>query len=145
MLNEIAWQTFWLAIMTVFVLYYSVIYWFYFRGNAISFYPKNPAVFESGAGMSRVQEEDIIVNACLDEINAFFEEKKKCRTVRADVLNGLQHIFQKYPSIKGSYQEAIQKVIATQCANSCGIQIDCDDIGKMWLGIKKSLFPWEVL
>ena len=135
MLNEIAWQTFWLAIMTVFVLYYSVIYWFYFRGNAISFHPKHPGVIESSdAGISRVQEEDIIVHACLDEISAFIEEKKKYRTVKADVLNGLQHIFQKYPSIKGSsYQEAIQKVIATQCTNSCGIQIDCDDIGKVWL------------
>jgi hypothetical protein len=135
MFNAISWQTYWLTMMPLLALYYLLVYWILFRKRFSHLLLKNVGR-TSIAGSSTIPQmgEEVIVNACLDEINAFFEEQKKCKAEKDEVLYGIQHIFLKYPSLKGSsYRQAMQKVIATQCANSCLIQISSDDIGKVWM------------
>jgi len=157
MLNTISWQGYWLSIALSLAGYYLTVYLLYFRSdfkislpprrkspNADAFLqPRSEGVQETGIDFSHHPEfqkpdpgsDEHFVYALIDEVAAYFNEVKKGRVVKEELLFALQRIAAKYPAIKDSaYKESIGSVIISEANHHCSVQITSEEMGHVWLG-----------
>jgi len=147
MFSNISWHQYisFLAVSTA--LYYLVVYFVYFR-NAIgtSVLQKGKAfnseltVKEQASGLfdqNDHEEQNLqnVVYACMDELNAYFENQKASKPIKSEMMFALYSVLQKYPSLRNSdYKESITNVIATQCENICSIHLSAEELKGVWFG-----------
>ena len=150
MFSNISWQQYWTTLIVITLAYYFVIYLVYFR-KAVPLSSKKqmfdlhtsgkeerqPTLFEAddaGVAQTVKESEENIVHACLDELNAFFENGKKIKVVKSELMFGLCSILQKYPSLRNSdYKESLTNLIAMQCENICSIHLSAEELKGVWL------------
>ena len=146
MFNTISWQEYFTFLLTTIAVYYLVVYLLYFKGKngrlqtvQGSFSNEKPSK-EQRATLFDQQlntEENLqpIVHACMDELNAFFENQKRKKAIKSELMFGLHTILQKYPSLRNSdYRESLTNVIATQCEAICSIHLSAEELKDVWLG-----------
>jgi hypothetical protein len=148
MFNTISWQSYWTVIAIATSGYYLFVYLVYFKRNVgmifqnenqttkASLHPKEdhqPSLFED---LSNVEDNlENTAYACMDELNAFFENSKKSKAERSEVMVALQSLLQKYPSLKNSeFRQSITNVIATECENICSIHLSAEELKGVWFG-----------
>lgn len=151
MFSNISWQEYWTSIIVITLAYYLVIYLLYFKKSLQLSSPKQefnldtsikgeskPTLFEvenSGTGLTMNENQVHVIEACMDELNAFFDNQKKTKAVKSELMFGLYTILQKYPSLRSSdYKESLTNVIATQSENICSIHLSADDLKGVWFG-----------
>jgi hypothetical protein len=157
MFNTISWQSYWIAIAAGTAVYYLFVYLFYFKGSVGIISLKDhsqgpntpalsqtkepemqPSLFDRGYSdhRSSIEEnEDHIIEACMDELNAFFDNQRKSKAVKSELMYALYTILQKYPSLRNSdYKESLSNVISTQCENICSIHLSAEELKGVWLG-----------
>lgn len=160
MFNNISWQGYWLTIALLSAGYYLTVYLFYFRNDfKVFFNRKNggndtlsfvspgkdleqettngePPLFDGKEFQSPEQDsEEAIVYACIDEIDAFFKERKKNKCIKEELVFSLQLILKKYPTLKNSqYKASLTNVIVGQCEHNCSIHLNADDVACVWFG-----------
>ena len=158
MFNNISWQGYWLSIALLCAGYYLSIYLLYFRNDfkilsgrktsegsfemaAVSRPLKTtPGLSESDTEAEEFQNpdknsEEAIVYACIDELDAFFNEAKKRKCLKEEIISSLHSILKKYPSLKQSgYKASITNVMVGQCEHICSIHLDADDVVRVWFG-----------
>lgn len=153
MFNTISWDSYWTAISLTTAVYYLFVYLVYFRkgfAQRLSFRSQSihPAPLKRDEGALTLFEqnspefvqpekdtEEHVVYACMDELNAFFENQKKSKSVKAEVMFALHTILQKYPSLKTSeYKDSLTNVLATQCEAICSIHLSADELKGVWFG-----------
>jgi hypothetical protein len=153
MFNTISWQSYWTAIAIATAGYYFFVYLVYFKRNVGMIFqnenqttkaflsPKEdhqPSLFDettNSYSSSTEEGNEQVVYACMDELNAFFENSKKSKAVKSEVLFALHSLLQKYPSLKNSeYRQSITNVIATQCENICSIHLSAEELKGVWFG-----------
>jgi hypothetical protein len=79
--------------------------------------------------------DELAAEACLDEINAFFENQKGSKPIKREVMFSLYTLLQKYPSLRNSeYKEVLNRVIATQSEVICSIHLSAEELKGVWLG-----------
>jgi hypothetical protein len=147
MFNAISWDEYFIFLAISTALYYLVVYLLYFRNaGEISLQTKHRTY--DGEQSSREQpptlldqetyaEENLqhIVYACMDELNAFFENQKSSKAVKSEVMYALYGILQKYSSLRNcDYKESITNVIALQCENICSIHLSAEELKGVWFG-----------
>lgn len=151
MFNNISWYDYWTSLAVITFAYYLAVYLLYFRNrNSLSFIKqiliprdsvkedRQPALFDNQ--ISEFQQpskdsEEYIVYACMDELNAFFDNQKKSKAVKSEVMFALHGILQKYPALKSSeYKDSLFNVIATQCENVCSIHLSAEEMKGVWFG-----------
>ena len=148
MFYTISWQSYWCALALLLVIYFIVIYLVYYRrdlklpfiekqfppkkGNGFQLFDKEShSEFDSPPDGT----EEHIVYACMDEMNAFFDEASKKRWHKNELLYSLQLILKKYPSLKTSqYRSSIFNVIASQSEHICNIHLNAEEANEVWLG-----------
>lgn len=155
MLNNITWQGYWVTLALLSAGYYLAIYVLYFRNDFKIAFPKRntlqkysaaspavAAVIEQQVQTPADQKEegsvmDInegLVGACLDELNAYFDEAKRARLLKEEVLYALQTILRKYPSLtKSDYKEAVTNVIVSEAAHHCALHFSSEEMVQVWL------------
>lgn len=147
MFNNISWHEYitFLAVSTA--LYYMVVYFLYFK-NAIrtsalkkgEFFNSKLKVKEQAPGLFdhndyEAQNLQNLVYACMDELNAYFENQKASKPIKSEMMFALYSVLQKYPSLRNSdYKESITNVIATQCENICSIHLSAEELKGVWFG-----------
>ncbi len=158
MFNNISWQGYWLTIALTSAGYYLSIYLLYFRNDfkILIGQKKTKSSFEIAGHSSPLDEslkqselfndstefelpdknsEEAIVYACIDELDAFFNESKKGKCLKDEMICSLQSILKKYPSLKESgYKASLTNVMVGQCEHTCSIHLDADDLVKVWFG-----------
>jgi len=151
MFSSISWQEYWTSLTLITFAYYLVIYLLYFKkGKQLSSQehefitersPKEesqPTLFEvdSPDSKQRVKEgEEHMIQGCMDELNAFFENHKRKKAIKNELIFGLYTILQKYPSIINSdYRESLTNVIAAQCESICSIHLSAEELKGVWFG-----------
>ena len=149
MFDQISWQTYWTVIALLSVAYYLSVYLNFFRKDFVISFPKRRTTAVNSIESELHQtsflneqdnggtndNEEAQAQACLDEINAYFEAQNKTKPIKNEVLYGLHHITLKYPSLKtSSYKETLSNVIVTEAENRCSIHISADEIKTVWGG-----------
>jgi hypothetical protein len=153
MFSNISWQQYWTSVVVITLAYYLVIYLLYFRKGFALLFPSGlheynsplkekeesrPSLFENDSlGFKQMTEnnEEHIAYACMDELNAFFENQKSSKAVKSEVMYALYGILQKYPSLRNcDYKESITNVIALQCENICSIHLSAEELKGVWFG-----------
>jgi len=151
MFSHISWQEYWISLVAITLAYYLVIYLLYFRkemqfssqkqlfNSGTSLKEENrPTLFETGNSTNQQtmkESEEHVIEACMDELNAFFENQKKAKVVKSQLMFSLYTILQKYPSLRNSkYKESLTNVIATQCENICSIHFSAEELKGVWFG-----------
>lgn len=153
MLDSVSWHSYWMAIITVSIIYYIVVYALYYRTAIRSvFSGKQFETFSANAALTNADEaipksidgslegfksevEDHVIYDCMEELNTYFENQKKSMAIKTELMHGLQTILHKYPSLKNSeYKESLSNVIAVQCENICSIHLTADELKGVWMG-----------
>lgn len=162
MFQSISWQSYWITLALLSAGYYGVIYLLYYRSDFKIWVHRrsslNTAPFpepgtiqgeqpHSTAQPSLFDDEDSldfqspqagtaegVVYSCLDELTAFFVAAKSRKWAKEELVQALQGILLKYPSLKdSSYKESLSNVIATQCEQYCSIHLRVEDTRRVWL------------
>jgi hypothetical protein len=157
MFNTISWQGYWIALAFLSAAYYLAIYLLYFRNGFKISLPskKGPRISESriASQSGPAQSIDIgltshpefqrpeqgtdehVVYALIDEVAAYFNEVKKGRVIKEELLFAVRQIVAKYPVIKDrAYKESINSVIISEADHHCSVQITSEEMGHVWLG-----------
>ena len=152
MLHPISWHSYWTALILSYAGYYVIVYLVYFRRAAVPIPPSgkktNAVANKSGMQLPLIAEnkdpdfaeppansEEHAVYACMDELNAFFDNQKKSKAVKSEVMYALYSILKKYPSLFHSqYKESLTNVVATQCEAICSIHLSAEELKGVWLG-----------
>jgi hypothetical protein len=155
MLSSISWQEYWIALAISCFSYYVVVYLTWFRGSwklNSSFQREKKIAFGNSETTgdqalstmanneidrsSKINNTDeLAAEACLDEINAFFENQKGSKPIKREVMFSLYTLLQKYPSLRNSeYKEVLNRVIATQSEVICSIHLSAEELKGVWLG-----------
>ena len=147
MFNTISWHQYFIFLAVTTILYYLVVYLFYFRNSLetsirqkVDSFNYNstkkeelPSLFDHPSHAEGNLEHTLY--ACMDELNAFFENSKKSKAVKSEVMFALHSLLQKYPPLKNSeYRQSITNVIATQCENICSIHLSAEELKGLWFG-----------
>jgi len=151
MLNNITWQGYWVTLAIISLGYYLVIYALFYRKDFKVLIPphqeasplRNDSATSKGQGKASVENDDGLsspgqsdaaVFDCMDELTAFFEESKRSKCVKEELLYALQPILSKYPSLKNSqYQDSINNVIASEAKQHCSLQLSREEMIHVWL------------
>jgi hypothetical protein len=158
MFNNISWQGYWLSIALLCAGYYLSIYLIYFRNDfKILIGRRKPEgsfqVADGATPLKNSQDlsepytdveefqlpdknsEEAIVYACIDELDAYFNEAKKGKCDKEEMISSLHSILKKYPSLKHSgYKASVTNVLVGQCEHICSIHLDADDVVRVWFG-----------
>lgn len=147
MFTTISWHQYFIFLGVSTILYYLVVYLLYFRNtletgihqrldsfNSDSTKKEElPSLFDHPSNAEDNLEPTVY--ACMDELNAFFENNKKSKAVKSEVMFALHSLLQKYPALKNSdYRQSITNVIATQCENICSIHLSAEELKGVWFG-----------
>ena len=151
MLNNITWQGYWTTLALLSAGYYLVIYALYYRKDFKMILPRkeqksvhfsNTSSSAKGTFPEDVNEEfssptpgdEATIYTCMDELNAFFQESRKGKCVKEELIYAVQRILSKYPSIKDSeYKESINTVIQSEAKQHCSLQLSEGDMVHVWL------------
>jgi hypothetical protein len=151
MFSNISWQEYWTLIVVITLVYYLLVYLVCLRtGLQLSSQKQvinldssakeenQPILFEiDNPGLEQGVRESggPVIQACMDELNSFFENQGKTKAAKAEVMFALHTILQKYPSLrKSDYKEPITNVIATQCENICSVHLSAEELKGVWFG-----------
>lgn len=165
MLNNISWQSYVSALAILLVLYYFWVLVYYYgsefkllwkrKAAFLSVSPSNHGnecqeglpvnyqqtvlfnspVKQAQAGDQPEEEHLPVVQAAVDELQAYFDQAAQVDAGREQVLNALQHILKKYPLLKGSsYQTSLNHLLAFHCENQCSIHLSAEAVMQLWNG-----------
>jgi hypothetical protein len=143
MFENISWQTYWTLVAVLSIGYYLAVYLLYFRKGLVGRFQTPNLSAENVTNTSpssfiidneSIDKAGLQAQSCLDEINAFFEAKKKSKTEKNELLYGLYGIAQKYSSLKDSpYSDTLSNIIVTQAQSICSVHLGVDEVKAVWL------------
>jgi hypothetical protein len=145
MFNTISWQSYWTTLAIISTIYYFVIYLIYYRKNfKASFlagtFTQNRKFSlvantnDPGFEQPPKDSEEHIVYSCMEELNAFFQEAKKRKWTKNELISSLGIIIKKYPSIKlSAYRQPVLNVLSNHCEHVCSIHINEEELDHVWL------------
>ena len=139
---NISWQGYWIWLAVISAGYYLVIYLLYYRHDLKVWIDRKPYNSDGivSASESIIQppvEKDAerLIDSCMDELNAFFEESRRKKVMKEELIYSLQLLLKKYPSLKDSeYKESLSNLIATKCEDTCLVRLNADEVYHVWLG-----------
>jgi hypothetical protein len=165
MFNNISWQGYWTTLALITAGYYLIIYLLFFRkdfkvlwnrrsngNNTASLYSvpalqkevkesqecfERPSLLKSeGTFETPTRDSDRSqAYACRDELNAFFQQSRRNRPVKEELVSALQMILSKYPALKASdYNDPLTSVIIVNSEKICSIHLTEDDVVRVWKG-----------
>jgi len=157
MFNTISWQSYWIANALTTAAYYIFVYLVYFKGSfkrlshmdhmqgapvgeLFEVMPPEtlPSLFDKEYDKCSApagENEEQMVEVWMDELSAFFDNQKKSRAIKSEVMYALHGILQKYPSLRRSaYKDSITNVIAAELENICSIHLSAEELKGVWLG-----------
>ena len=142
MINNISWQGYWITLALILAGYYLIIYLLYYRHDLKAWihpkpYNSDGIVLAPESILQPPVERDAerLIDSCMDELNAFFEESRRKKIVKEELIYSLQLLLKKYPSLKDSeYKESLSNLIATQCEHICLVRLTMDEVYHVWMG-----------
>jgi hypothetical protein len=142
MLNNISWQNYWITVSMLSAGYYLLVFLLYFRKDftltlnikkaASNYnYTSNPSLAPVDNPYS--EKEEVVAYACMDELKAFFDESKRQKPHKKELMAAVQGIIKKYPTLKTSdYKETITHAIVAMSEDNCSVHLGADDVGCFW-------------
>ena len=142
MINNISWQGYWITLALISAGYYLVIYLLYYRHDFKVWIQRKPynsdgivSASESIIQPPAEKNAEPLIDSCIDELNAFFEESRRKKVIKEELIYSLQLLLKKYPSLNDSeYKESLSNLIATQCEDTCLVRLNADEVYHVWLG-----------
>ena len=142
MINNISWQGYWIWLAVISAGYYLIIYLLYYRHDFKAWIHPKPYNSDGIASASESiiqppleKDAERLIDSCMDELNAFFEESRRKKVMKEELIYSLQLLLKKYPSLKDSeYKESLSNLIATRCEDTCLVRLNADEVYHVWLG-----------
>ena len=130
MINNISWAAYWYTLAVILSIYYVAVALFYYRTELVQLFQGRRAEVAA----QDIDNGERIVQSVIDELNAFFEEAKKTKWVKNELLFALQKLLIKYSSIRDSiYKESINNLIIVQSQNICSVHFNDEEINHVWM------------
>jgi hypothetical protein len=138
MFNNISWQGYWTTLALISVGYYLVIYLVYYRIDfklRLHQKPSGETVASLFNFSSPIEKSDErLIDDFMDEVRAFFEQARRKKCVKEELIYSLKIILKKFPSLKDSgFSQSLNHVIATECNHICSIHLSEDELKYVWL------------
>ena len=148
MFQSISWGHYWTVIISLTSAYYLFAYLTYFNGAkhllykkgqlssaSLTLHDKRKSTTEDKDDAGPDEIEETVFGVCMDELNGFFENQKKSRPVKTEMISALRAILKKYPSLRtSSYKESLSRLIAAECKTGCSIHLGADELDGVWSG-----------
>jgi hypothetical protein len=140
MLNNISWQSYWITVAMISAGYYLLVLLLYFRKDLMLTLNSKKVGSNHTSDLSLVptnipelEREEVLAHACMDELKTFFDESKKQKLHKKELMAAVQRIIKKYPTLKTSdYKEPITHAIVAMCEDNCSVHFGADDLGCFW-------------
>jgi hypothetical protein len=141
MLSTISWQSYFITLGLATLGYYLAIYFLYYRAD----FPKWIAGFwsipkEKSSGhvtstsTSTYSIEEQVFDSCLSELAAFFDQARKRKWAKAELLYALKHLLKKYAALRSpEYKEPLKKILISQSELNCSIYLSAEESEQVWL------------
>jgi hypothetical protein len=151
MVNNISWASYWYALAIIGVIYYISVALLYYKEELLQVFKTNknrssskiiwtpqPAAVTGSYQESTIpgpDETERIVQSLIDELNAFFDEAKKSKWVKEELLYAVKKLVTKYSSVRNSvYRESVNNLIAVQCDHICSVRLNAEEVDHVWIG-----------
>lgn len=129
MFHSISWGRYCTALLIALVIYYSYVFWVYYRKNL---FQKKGSSINNQADINDTMTPE--VRSLTDEITAYFQQAAQVHAVKPEIIYALKHIIRKYPSVKGSsYEQAINKILQFECKDQCAVHLDAMELKQVWM------------
>jgi hypothetical protein len=141
MCSSISWIQFLVALLLLDVLYYFYVVVAYFRKDIFQRLrsgkqPPAPKMDSQAETESGPKDHFPKVQALVDEIRALLDGVGS-GIGKADLLEKLRLLLQKYPILLGSpFQPTINQLITLEAKNHCGLALEQDDLDSLWTNIQ---------
>ena len=141
MFNTISWQGYWTFIGLALLGYYLSIYLLFFRRRRDLRLTRSVDNFFSGSNSIENKRSDSSMDiadqgaeSCIDEINAFFDEARRTKATKQELVFALQRLLGKYSHIKNSKNhEALSNLIKTLSEQICSVHLSDADMVQVWI------------
>ena len=162
MLNNISWASYCYALTLLLFAYYFIILLLYYRSEVLQFVIDKKVsllsrfqAFGIAGGEERGSQAHTlhenpgsttlknksgdhsaqIVQAALDELQAYITQAAQNDTIKEELLFSLQNIVSKYPMLGNTpLQHTLNNLIAVECKHKCSIHLSAEDVSGLWKG-----------
>ncbi len=130
MFTQISWNSYFIIVGLLSVVYYLFIAWIYYRSDVIKLI--------SGRRVSNRNFIDGQINQTLlqsfsDEIRAFISEASKDHLDIRSLMASLQLLIRKFPGIRDmTLKKSIQNLIIHECETNCSIHLSEEELRELW-------------
>ena len=147
MLSHISWNSYFEFIAIALTLYYGALLLLFYgnrfqnllqlglfnRSEPQDFDSAGNAVLPYGADGSAADDESKFYSL-IDELNAFFEQARKTKCVKQELIGALKKITSKHTISENSfYKQSVTNLITVQCKNICSLQLSETDMALVWM------------
>jgi len=131
MFTQISWSSYIVTVLLLSAIYYLFIGYWYYRDDLLQLVSgKRITTNDNVVSMQRHQP---LEQSFSDEVRAFMNEAGENKMSKKDIIQSLQLLLQKYPTLKNSAsQESIQNLIVNECTTYCSIHLSDEELSVLW-------------
>lgn len=153
MLNNITWQSYWIALAFTTTCYYSFVFLRFYRKEWLQKMRRGqrpPSIADpadqnpqlhlfqqpTAANAPAKEEPEYLpaVRSLVDEVHAFFDVADTRTNTRQSLLALLKQIVQKYPTVKETaYQHAVNNLIVFLAEQNRSLHLNREEVGSLWV------------
>lgn len=131
MFTQISWSSYIITVLLLSVGYYLFIGYRYYRNDLLQLISSKRNT--TNDNVVSTQRHQPIIQSFSDEVHAFMEQAGKNELDKKDIMQSLQLLFKKYPSLKDAdLQGSVQNLIINECASYCSILLSDEELSALW-------------
>jgi len=131
MFTQISWSSYIVTVLLLSAVYYLFIGYGYYRDDLLKLVSGKRVTTHDFVSTAFRQQP--LKESFSDEVKAFMNEAAKNKMSKKDILESLQLLFKKYPTLKDSAsQESIKNLIVNECASYCSIHLSDEEFSELW-------------
>ena len=131
MFTQISWSSYIVTVLLLSAVYYLFIGYGYYRDDLLKLVSGKRVTTHDFVSTAFRQQP--LKESFSDEVKAFMNEAAKNKMSKKDILESLQLLFKKYPTLKDSAsQESIKNLIVNECASYCCIHLSDEEFSELW-------------
>ena len=132
MFTQISWSSYIVTVLLLSAVYYLFIGYLYYRNDLLQLVSgKRITTNDNVVSKQRHQP---LIQSFSGEVKAFMKQAGKDKLDKNDIIQSLQLLLKKYPTLKDSAsQESIQNLIVNECTSYCSIHLSDEELSVLWI------------
>ena len=127
MFNQISWSTYLMVILTVSLIYYSLIGYLYFRSDIVKLFT-NKLNFKKSKVLTNRNE---IVQSFTHDLHEFVDHASQYNLDKKVLMSSMRLLINKYPEIKDpAIEKSVMEFMIRECVSS--IHLSEEELRELW-------------